>query len=60
MLEVDYEFQCPCCWQPISMRLDFTGGTQRYIQDCESCCNPIAISFVVRDGEIEDFQAEAS
>ena len=60
MLEVDYHFQCPYCWQPISMRLDLTGGDQRYVEDCERCCNPIEIAFRVRDGEIEDFTTDAT
>lgn len=60
MLEEDYAFECPYCWQTIRMRLDLTGGDQQYVQDCERCCNPMEISFRVRDGEVEDFQAEAA
>ncbi|CAM2008526.1 CPXCG motif-containing cysteine-rich protein [Acanthopleuribacter pedis] len=52
-------FTCPTCWQRISMLLDTSVAHQRYIEDCEVCCNPIEIAYQVEHGEIVSFQAEA-
>ena len=39
----EHFFQCPYCWQNISMLLDPSIDMQKYIEDCEICCNPIEI-----------------
>jgi hypothetical protein len=31
------------------MVLDMTAGRQTYVEDCEVCCNPIEISYVIDD-----------
>lgn len=32
---------CPCCGEPVEIALDPGGGaTQRYVEDCEVCCQP--------------------
>lgn len=49
MLEEHY-FTCPHCWEEISVLLDLSVPSQSYVEDCEVCCNPIAISFE-SDGE---------
>lgn len=38
-----YYFQCPYCWEEISMQLDSSISEQTYIEDCEICCNPIEL-----------------
>ncbi|TLG99024.1 CPXCG motif-containing cysteine-rich protein [Bizionia argentinensis JUB59] len=40
----EHEFQCPYCWETISMLLDSSQPEQEYVEDCEICCNPIQIS----------------
>ncbi|HNM49191.1 MAG TPA: CPXCG motif-containing cysteine-rich protein, partial [Candidatus Obscuribacter sp.] len=56
---VEYsDFECPYCWENISMLLDLSGGAQSYIEDCEVCCNPIRISYDVEDEQLIDFRAE--
>lgn len=40
------------------MVLDMSGAAQTYVEDCEVCCNPIAIQFVDDRGRIEGFTAE--
>ena len=37
-------FQCPYCWEPISMLLDSSVTNTTYIEDCEVCCRPIQIT----------------
>ncbi|MCM2357857.1 MAG: CPXCG motif-containing cysteine-rich protein [Geobacteraceae bacterium] len=51
-------FTCPHCGERISMLLDLSGGFQRYIEDCEVCCNPIEISYQTEDSMIVTFEAK--
>ena len=33
--------QCPYCWQTNEIEIDaFGGAVQRYIEDCQVCCQP--------------------
>jgi hypothetical protein len=57
MLE-EQSFTCPYCWQQIPMLLDLSAGQQSYIEDCENCCRPIAISFDVEGDEVTSFAAD--
>lgn len=50
-------FICPHCGERISMLLDLSIGYQRYIEDCEVCCNPIEISYQTDEGMIVSFEA---
>lgn len=49
MLE-EAQVQCPHCWQPISVTLDLSAGSQRYVEDCPVCCRPLLLSLET-DGE---------
>jgi transcription elongation factor Elf1 len=40
----EHYFQCPYCWEEISMLLDASIPTQTYVEDCEVCCNPLEIT----------------
>ncbi len=51
-------FTCPYCAQQVSMLLEELYGSQTYIEDCETCCNPIEISYTVEDGQIVNLSAE--
>jgi transcription elongation factor Elf1 len=53
----EHHFDCPHCGERISMVLDMSAGSQRYVEDCEVCCNPIEINFQVEEGTIVSFQA---
>lgn len=55
--QLEYFFQCPHCWEDISMLIELHSGTQQYIEDCEVCCNPIQIHFTVQDQNIVNFDA---
>ena len=54
----EYFFQCPYCWEQISMLIDTSQSQQSYIEDCEICCNPIQLSVTIENQEIISFQAE--
>lgn len=53
----EHLFQCPYCWEEISMLLD-PSVSQTYVEDCEVCCNPITISVAFEGGELQSFSAE--
>jgi hypothetical protein len=55
----EYFFQCPYCWEDISMLVDYSVSDQNYIEDCEICCNPIQLDIVIENNEIASFQAES-
>ncbi len=54
---VEHFFQCPYCWEQISMLLDVSVSNQTYVEDCEVCCNPIEISTHCNDQALIDFRA---
>ncbi len=58
--EKEVFFQCPYCAQRISFLCEEIHGSQQYIEDCEVCCQPILMHFVVEDGEIVSFSVERS
>ncbi|MCM4158426.1 CPXCG motif-containing cysteine-rich protein [Antarcticibacterium flavum] len=55
----EYFFQCPYCWEEISVLLDPSVGSQSYVEDCEVCCNPIQISVSFEDNDISSFAANS-
>ena len=58
-MEKEHFFNCPYCWQTISMILDLSVEEQTYVEDCEVCCKPIEISYKIKDDtEINTFEAE--
>ena len=54
----EHFFQCPYCWEEISMLLDPSVRKQEYIEDCEVCCNPIQITAIFENSELSSLQAE--
>lgn len=56
----EYFFQCPYCWEEISMLLDYSLKHQNYIEDCEVCCNPIQLTISLENNEIISFKAQIS
>ena len=58
-LERYVEFACPYCAEPVTARVDLTAGAQSYVEDCQVCCQPIALSIQVTDaGLLLDMSAE--
>ena len=55
---IEHFFQCPYCWQTISMLLEASDEEQAYIEDCEVCCRPIQLYFSVTDA-LNYFNAQA-
>lgn len=53
----EHFFQCPYCWEEISMLLD-NSSSETYIEDCEVCCNPIELSVKFENGDLTEFSAK--
>lgn len=53
----EHFFQCPYCWEEISVLLDPSVSKQTYIEDCEVCCRPIEFHVGFEEGELMEFQA---
>ncbi|MEC8603630.1 MAG: CPXCG motif-containing cysteine-rich protein [Bacteroidota bacterium] len=56
---IEQFFECPHCWQTISMLLDVSISNQNYIEDCENCCNPIQVQFDVESQEVTNFSVNS-
>jgi hypothetical protein len=54
---MEHFFTCPYCGEQISMVLDPSVRRQTYIEDCEVCCNPIEVSYVVEEDAVTAFRA---
>ncbi|MDT0293514.1 CPXCG motif-containing cysteine-rich protein [Mesonia ostreae] len=54
---LEHFFQCPHCWEEISMLLD-RSVNQTYIEDCEVCCNPIEITVKFEGENLVEFRTE--
>ena len=55
-MELEHFFQCPYCWEEISMIFDKSEQLQSYIEDCEVCCNPIEIKIHFEATELISFE----
>ncbi|SDR97564.1 Cysteine-rich CPXCG [Polaribacter sp. KT25b] len=56
---MEHFFQCPYCWEEISMLLEANVHQQIYIEDCEVCCNPIEITATFNQNELIGFDAQS-
>lgn len=55
----EYFFQCPYCWEEVSILVDVSVSNQSFIEDCEVCCNPIQFTVSVEDSQVSTFQADS-
>lgn len=49
MLDIE-DIECPYCGETITLTIDASAGSQRYIEDCHVCCRPITVVLAV-DGD---------
>ncbi len=59
VLAVEHFFACPSCGAQISMLLDLSDHHPTYIEDCEVCCCPLQISYVVEDEALAHFEVKS-
>ncbi len=55
----EYFFQCPYCWENISMLFDNSVAAQTFIEDCEVCCNPIEIKIAFENFELKEIDVQS-
>ena len=53
----EHFFQCPYCWEEISMLLDTSVSFQKYVEDCEVCCNPMELTVAYENATLTQFSA---
>jgi len=53
-----YFFQCPYCWEEVSILLDKSIANQTFIEDCEVCCNPLEFKVTFNNGDLTNFTVE--
>ena len=53
----EFFFQCPYCWENVSMIIDKSVHNDSYIEDCEVCCNSIEVEYQSNGDEIINFSA---
>jgi len=53
----EHFFQCPYCWEGISVLLDPSVAKQYLVEDCEVCCNPIEINATFQSLSLMHFDA---
>ena len=54
----EHFFQCPYCWEQISVLLDTSVLMQQLVEDCEVCCNPIEINAEFQDRNLTHFESK--
>ena len=54
----EHFFQCPYCWETISMLMDPSSHDQQYIENCEVCCNPMEINVKFQENELVLFEVK--
>ncbi|MCB1745809.1 MAG: CPXCG motif-containing cysteine-rich protein [Gammaproteobacteria bacterium] len=51
--QVEAYITCPYCGENISVLVDTSIEAQDYIEDCEVCCRPLALSAVLVGDAVE-------
>lgn len=55
-MEESRRVMCPYCGQHFHIFVDVSAGSQRYIEDCQICCQPIEFRISIQDGEIREIE----
>jgi Cysteine-rich CPXCG len=49
---MEVSVQCPYCGESLELWVDETGGSsQKYVEDCQVCCQPMEVFVSVEGGE---------
>ena len=48
----EQDIDCPFCAERITLLIDASSGSQRYIEDCHVCCRPIEVAVSADGGEL--------
>lgn len=53
---IEHFFQCPYCWEEVSVLVDTSIRRQSYVEDCEICCNPMELQVVCEPDQLISFE----
>ena len=56
---IEHYFDCPHCWQNHLKMIDSSIINQQFVEDCETCCNPLEFIISVNDNLIESFDVSS-
>jgi transcription elongation factor Elf1 len=56
---IEYDFDCPHCWEQQLKLIDSSINNQIFIEDCEVCCNPLEFSIVIENNELISFSVKS-
>ncbi len=48
----EMEALCPYCGERIGFLIDCSIASQSYVEDCQVCCQPIAVTVHIEDGQV--------
>ena len=51
----EHFFQCPYCWEEVSILLDTSVKNNVFIEDCEVCCNPLEFTVQFENTQLVNF-----
>ena len=49
---IEQYFDCPHCWDNQLKLLDSSVPNQSFIEDCETCCNPISFNLKISENMV--------
>lgn len=52
---IEHEFTCPYCFTNVSILIDVGATNQKFIEDCERCCNPIEFTVKIEGNQVVEF-----
>ena len=55
----EHFYQCPHCWEQVSILVDVSQPSQTYIEDCEVCCNPIQFQIQCSGQVLQSLDAQS-
>lgn len=41
--QIEVSLECPYCGEPVTLLVDPSVSEQQYVEDCQVCCQPMAI-----------------
>lgn len=57
-MEASRRVECPYCGQRFYIFVDISAGDQRYLEDCQICCQPIEFRISIEEGEVQEILAD--
>ena len=56
---IEQYFDCPHCWANQLKLVDPSVSNQSFIEDCETCCNPLEFHIEIRNNFVESFNVNS-